>query len=150
PIDPEKSAAALTHLIKKIRSGKRKKEQVLSALIRIANEKMAEAIRKISVQQGHDPREFTLLSFAGAGGQHACSLAGILGMRKVLAPYDAGLLSAYGIGHASVERFEEKLVLKSWRVFAGECEREADSLFQKACASISSEGHKIETSHTRK
>jgi len=73
---------------------------------------MAEAIKKISVQEGHDPREFALLSFGGAGGQHACALADILDMKHVLIPYDAGLLSAYGIGHASPEKFEEKLLLQ--------------------------------------
>lgn len=86
-------------------------QSVLQSFIQIANEKMAEAIRKVSIQQGHDPADYALLSFGGAGGQHACALAQLLGMRKIIIPYDAGLLSAYGIGHANVTHFEEQLVL---------------------------------------
>lgn len=91
------------------------KEGVLEAFIDIANEKMAEAIRKVSLSKGHDPREYVLLSFGGAGGQHACALASILDMQHVIIPYDAGLLSAYGIGHARLESVKEKLVLKKLR-----------------------------------
>lgn len=89
-----------------------RQENLLQSLIDIANEKMAEAIRKISVQQGHDPKEYALLCFGGAGGQHACALASLLGMTEIIVPYEAGLLSAYGIGHAKIERVKEKLILK--------------------------------------
>ncbi len=71
------------------------------------------AIRKVSTQSGHDPKEYTLLSFGGAGGQHSCALASMLGMKNILIPYDAGLLSAYGIGCAKAEKFAERLLLTS-------------------------------------
>jgi 5-oxoprolinase (ATP-hydrolysing) len=87
-------------------------EQLLESFLQIANEKMAEAIRKISIQHGHNPADYTLLSFGGAGGQHATALAPLLGTKKILIPYDAGLLSAHGIGHADITHFEEQLVLK--------------------------------------
>ncbi|MCE7862050.1 MAG: 5-oxoprolinase [Bacteroidetes bacterium CHB5] len=87
-------------------------EQILESFLQIANEKMAEAIRKVSVQSGHNPVDYALLSFGGAGGQHAVALAQLLGLKKILIPYDAGLLSAYGIGHADVTHFEEQLLLK--------------------------------------
>jgi 5-oxoprolinase (ATP-hydrolysing) len=61
---------------------------------------MAEAIRRISIQRGHDLRDAVLCSFGGAGGQHACALAELLGMEQVLLHPLAGVLSAYGIGLA--------------------------------------------------
>jgi 5-oxoprolinase (ATP-hydrolysing) len=68
--------------------------------IRIAVENMANAIKKISVQRGHDVTEYTLTCFGGAAGQHACLVADALGMRRVLIHPLAGVLSAYGIGLA--------------------------------------------------
>lgn len=110
PLSIEKAEAALDKLIKQVKK-KYSRRQVLLALAQIANEKMAGAIRKVSTQSGHDPSEYTLLSFGGAGGQHACALANMLNMKSILIPYDAGLLSAYGIGHAKTEKFRERLVL---------------------------------------
>ncbi|MBN8651148.1 MAG: hydantoinase B/oxoprolinase family protein [Cytophagales bacterium] len=115
PLYRERAALALQKILDKIyqHTHKRAKpEQVLESFLQIANEKMAEAIRKVSVQHGHNPADYTLLSFGGAGGQHATALADLLGCKKILIPYDAGLLSAYGIGHADVTHFEEQLVLK--------------------------------------
>jgi len=66
----------------------------------VALERMAEAIRRISIQRGHDLRDAVLCSFGGAGGQHACALAELLGMEQVLLHPLAGVLSAYGIGLA--------------------------------------------------
>jgi 5-oxoprolinase (ATP-hydrolysing) len=118
PIKLSAADDALDELLKRVRK-KRKtapgKEELLESFIDIANEKMAEAIRKVSLSKGHDPREYALLSFGGAGGQHACALASILNMQHVIIPYDAGLLSAYGIGHARLESVKEKLVLKKLR-----------------------------------
>src|SRR6185436_8009333 len=68
--------------------------------IRIAVENMANAIKKISVQRGHDITEYTLTCFGGAAGQHACLVANALGMRSVFIHPMAGVLSAYGIGLA--------------------------------------------------
>jgi 5-oxoprolinase (ATP-hydrolysing) len=68
--------------------------------IRIAVENMANAIKKISVQRGHDITEYTLCCFGGAAGQHACLVADALGMRRVFVHPLAGVLSAYGIGQA--------------------------------------------------
>jgi 5-oxoprolinase (ATP-hydrolysing) len=110
PLYLDRSKEALEKLLLKIQQATRKKpkaESVLESLTLIANEKMAEAIKKVSVQQGHDPANYSLLCFGGAGGQHACALAEILNMKQILIPYDAGLLSAFGIGKARIERFEE-------------------------------------------
>ncbi len=68
--------------------------------IRIAVENMANAIKKISVQRGHDVTEYTLTCFGGAAGQHACLVADALGMQRAFIHPLAGVLSAYGIGLA--------------------------------------------------
>ncbi len=75
-------------------------EAVAAGCIRIAVENMANAIKKISVQRGHDVTGYTLVCFGGAAGQHACQVADALGMRQVLVHPLAGVLSAYGIGLA--------------------------------------------------
>lgn len=72
-------------------------EEVAEGIVRVANEHMARALRVISVQRGVDPRDFTLVSFGGAGGLHVCALADALGMRSVLVPVQAGVLSALGM-----------------------------------------------------
>jgi 5-oxoprolinase (ATP-hydrolysing) len=75
-------------------------EQVASGSLAIAIETMAGAIRRISIERGHDLRGALLLGYGGAGGQHACRLAEVLGIPKVLLHPLAGVLSAYGIGMA--------------------------------------------------
>lgn len=71
-------------------------------VIQIANAHMARAVRVISVERGHDPRDFTLISFGGAGGLHASELAHALGIRDVLIPATASTLSAFGMLTAEV------------------------------------------------
>ena len=77
-------------------------EEVAEGFLRIAVENMANAIKKISVQRGHDVTRYLLNAFGGAGGQHACLVADALGMTQVLIHPLSGLLSAYGIGLARV------------------------------------------------
>lgn len=76
--------------------------QAALGIIEIANAHMERALRVISVERGHDPRIFTLLSFGGAGGLHACSLARRLGVPRVLVPPQASTLSALGMLAANV------------------------------------------------
>ncbi len=78
---------------------------------RIANASMVRALRKISVAKGYDPAEYALVSFGGAGSQHACAMARELGIRDVLVHPYAGILSAYGIGLADIRRFAERSIL---------------------------------------
>jgi 5-oxoprolinase (ATP-hydrolysing) len=86
-------------------------DRLLSGLLAIANENMAEAIRRVSVRQGYHPADYTLVAFGGAGGQHACDVAELLDIRRVLLPAEAGLLSARGVGTARLERFTERQIL---------------------------------------
>ena len=76
----------------------------------IAIERMAEAIRRISIQRGHDIRAAVLVSYGGAGGQHACALAERLGVRRVLLHPLAGVLSAYGLGLSRQEALRNEVV----------------------------------------
>lgn len=71
-------------------------------IVQVADSNMERALRVISVERGHDPRDFTLLSFGGAGGLHCASLARSLGMGEVLVPKNAGVLSALGMVMADV------------------------------------------------
>jgi N-methylhydantoinase A len=77
-------------------------EKFAEGILAVADAVMEKAIRVISVERGHDPREYTLVAFGGAGGLHACSLASALGMRGVLLPIFPGALSALGILRADV------------------------------------------------
>ncbi len=78
--------------------------EVAEGVTRIANASMERAIRRISVERGHDPREYCLLVFGGAGGQHACELAMALGIWHIVVPCHPGLLSAWGAAAADERR----------------------------------------------
>lgn len=66
-------------------------------ILRVANASMERAIRVVSVERGYDPREFALVAFGGCGGLHACEMAEDLGIRTVVVPRFAGVLSAVGM-----------------------------------------------------
>jgi 5-oxoprolinase (ATP-hydrolysing) len=83
-------------------------EAVASGFLAIAIDKMAAAIKKISTQRGYDVSDYTLCSFGGAGGQHACLIAEALGMTKIFLHPLAGVLSAYGIGLADLRTIKEQ------------------------------------------
>lgn len=79
-------------------------EAAALGVIRVANAHMERALRVISVQRGHDPADFTLVAFGGAGGLHASALARALGIGRVLVPPTASVLSAHGMLAADVVR----------------------------------------------
>ncbi|WP_307853097.1 hydantoinase B/oxoprolinase family protein [Kitasatospora sp. RG8] len=85
-------------------------EQVAEGFLRIAVDNIANAVKRISVQRGHDVTRYALTTFGGAGGQHACAVADALGIRTVLVPPAAGLLSALGIGLADTTVMREQSV----------------------------------------
>jgi N-methylhydantoinase A/oxoprolinase/acetone carboxylase beta subunit len=88
-------------------------QALAEAIIAVANSNMERAIRAISVERGHDPRDFTLLSFGGAGAQHACELAQRLEIKTVLVPRHAGVLSAVGMLCADCVRHYSHSVLQA-------------------------------------
>jgi N-methylhydantoinase A len=73
-------------------------------IVRVANAEMTRALRVISVERGLDPRDFALVAFGGAGAMHACALADELGMRTLVVPKAAGVLSALGLAISDVRR----------------------------------------------
>lgn len=79
-------------------------QQVAGGVVRVANANMEQALRVVSLERGHDPRDFTLVAFGGAGPLHACELADGLGIRSVLVPRMPGALSAWGMLTVDVTR----------------------------------------------
>jgi 5-oxoprolinase (ATP-hydrolysing) len=108
PVMESDSRARLDELVEE--SG-RSTDDLLHGFLAVADDAMANAIRKVSVAEGYDPSDHALVSFGGAGGQHACGVAERLGMKKILSPGDSGLLSAYGLSQARLERISEQSVL---------------------------------------
>ncbi|MCB1330003.1 MAG: hydantoinase B/oxoprolinase family protein, partial [Maritimibacter sp.] len=111
PLDTEAVRAGFARLAAEIAaetgSAQIQPEEVARGFLRIAVDNMAAAIKKISVERGHDVTGYTLQCFGGAGGQHACLVADALGMKKVfLHPY-AGVLSAFGMGLADIRALRE-------------------------------------------
>ncbi len=82
------------------------------SIVEIVNAGMERAIRVVSVRRGHDPRRCTLVSFGGAGGLHACALAGALGITRVLVPRNPGVLSAWGAAVSDVVREYGRTVMR--------------------------------------
>jgi N-methylhydantoinase A len=83
-----------------------------AAVVDVVNAEMLRALRVVSVERGHDPRDFALVAFGGAGPLHACALAEELGIRTVLVPEAAGVLSALGLVASDErrDRVESRLV----------------------------------------
>lgn len=88
-------------------------EVAAEGILEVANTAMERALRVISVERGHDPAEFTLVAFGGAGGLHAAQLADRLGTRRAMVPSRPGLLSAYGMLTADITREVSRTVLIS-------------------------------------
>lgn len=109
-LDKDLSLKAISKVAEKI--GLSPYETALG-IIKIVNTHMARAISKVSVERGFDPREFVLLSFGGAGGLHACSLARDLGIPKIIVPKFAGALSAFGLYFADyIKDFSKTVLIK--------------------------------------
>jgi len=107
PLDENGVRVAFEKLARDIGDG-RTAEDVADGFIRIAVENMANAIRRISVAKGYDPRDYALNCFGGAGGQHACLVAEALGMTKVFVHPYAGVLSAYGMKLATFRTLKQR------------------------------------------
>lgn len=143
PADMQASAQAAMEVLKRVDPDRRRQlnlENMLQGFLEIANERMADAIRGISVREGYDPAEYALTAFGGAGGQHACRIAEMLGVDRVLFPAEAGLLSAYGLSHARMEHIVEQQVLKVWDDFQTSFEDAVSALEEQAGQALLKEG----------
>ncbi len=93
-ISVERAAQAIDRVAARLRVDR---TAAAEGVLRVADANMERAIRAVSTERGHDPREFTLTAFGGCGGLHACEIARELGVRVVLVPRHAGALSALGM-----------------------------------------------------
>ena len=91
---PDRLSESLRKLSKQLDTSP---EELAEAILEVANSNMERALRKVSVQRGHDPQQFALITFGGAGGLHAVFLARMLGIPKVLVPRNPGIFSALGM-----------------------------------------------------
>ncbi|MFC6065228.1 hydantoinase B/oxoprolinase family protein [Streptomyces ochraceiscleroticus] len=113
PLDPEEVRERFEVLAREAERAvgdRRGPEEVAAGFLDIAVLNMANAVKKISVQRGHDVTRYALTSFGGAGGQHACAVADALGIGTVIVPPLAGVLSAYGIGVADATAMREQSI----------------------------------------
>jgi 5-oxoprolinase (ATP-hydrolysing) len=109
PLDVDVVRQGFADFAREIGDG-RSPDQVAQGFLQVAVANMANAIKRISVQKGHDVSEYVLTTFGGAGAQHACAVADSLGIRTVLVPPMAGVLSALGIGLADTTAMREQSV----------------------------------------
>ncbi len=142
PIDIEAARKQFERLCASTGTGKdgHQREALLEGLQDIADERMADAIRGISIRKGYDAREYALVAFGGAGGQHACGVADRLGIDRIVLPVDASLLSALGLGHAVLERFSERQILQAVDEGGGELSGWINELSATARADLEREG----------
>ncbi len=112
-------------------------------ILRVVEAKMERAIRRISLERGHDPTDFCLVSFGGAGALHAARLAESLGIAEVVVPPDPGAFSAIGMARADVVQDLSVAVL---RPFDGRCAKPlqaiADRLSKRLARSMARDGSK--------
>ena len=103
-LDGTRVAQAFAALARRVRDDGtlRAPEDLAAGFVEIADQAMAEAIRQVTIACGRDVREYALVVFGGAGGQHACSVARRLGIRRILFHRFSGVLSAWGMGLADV------------------------------------------------
>jgi 5-oxoprolinase (ATP-hydrolysing) len=124
-------------------------EALAESFLHIAVANMAQAIRQISVQKGLDPKNFVLVCFGGAGGQHAAQVADELGMDKVFIHPLAGVLSAYGIGLSDFSLLRELAVEMPFTVEAmAALEDTASRLAREAEAALAAQNPGAAISHT--
>ncbi len=117
-------------------------EVVAEGFLRIAVENMANAIKKISVQRGYDVTDYTLQCFGGAGGQHACRVADVLGMERIFLHPLAGVLSAYGMGLADIRALREVQIEHPFSdpALADVLATAANPLLSEACDQVRRQG----------
>ena len=113
-LDEERARAALAQLADDLSRVTGKRTSIAAAaegVLSVANTNMERALRHISVERGHDPRQFALLPFGGAGGLHAVELARALRIPTVIMPTAPGALSAVGVLVADVVKDQSRTVM---------------------------------------
>jgi N-methylhydantoinase A/oxoprolinase/acetone carboxylase beta subunit len=125
-LDVRAAAAALDALASKLGA---QRDDIATAIIRIADAEMARALRRVSVERGVDPRRCALVAFGGGGPLHACALADAIGSDTVIVPPHAGVLSAVGLALAATRRERQGSVLRTTtQIDATDVRRECEAL----------------------
>ncbi|GBC77600.1 Acetophenone carboxylase gamma subunit [bacterium HR08] len=115
--------------------------EIALGILDVANANMARAIKVISIERGHDPRDFTLIAFGGAGGLHACDLAEMLSIPRVLVPKHPGLLSALGVLLSDVVKdYSQTVMLAQEEIASERLEGVFSRLEARARADLRAEG----------
>ena len=151
-LDEERAHEAMSNLARDLSKVSGKRCSVTTAaegVVSVANTNMERALRHISVERGHDPRQFALLPFGGAGGLHAVDLARALRIPMIIAPTAPGALSAVGVLVADVIKDQSRTVMlthgskdttKLAKVFS-EMEKEAATVLRAEGFSASRQRH---------
>jgi 5-oxoprolinase (ATP-hydrolysing) len=142
PLDRAAVEARLDQLIDAIdlATGQRyTREKLAAGFTAIANANMVAPIKKISIARGYDARDYTLVSFGGAGAQHACAIARELGMRRILLNRLAGVLSAFGIGMADVSKFGERAIGERYEASNGALQTGQHARLNALCDEMAAE-----------
>ena len=114
-------------------------EEAALGVLEVANVNIDRALRRVSVARGYDPRDFTLVAFGGAGPLHACEVAERLEMPRVLIPRYPGVLCAFGLLVADVQREASRTILKPANA-ALNLQPQLDDMLRQAQAELRAEG----------
>jgi N-methylhydantoinase A len=117
------------------------RQEAARGIVRIANNNMVNAIKLISVNRGHDPRDFTLIAFGGGGGMHACALARELSVKKVVIPKQSSVFSAWGMLLSDLRRdyLLTRIVDLSAEGAAGQIDEALSQLEERALGEFAAE-----------
>jgi len=148
PLDIVAARARLSELARTM--GAPSAEVAAEGFVKVAVEQTAQAVRRISTERGFDPRDHDLVAFGGAAGQVACAVAEALGVRQVLSPLYASLLSAWGIGHAEITSLRQQgldapLDAQGW----ARAKDGAERLAKEAAADLAAQGENLHSSAAR-
>jgi N-methylhydantoinase A len=142
-LDPAASARVLANLADRLGVSS---DHAVDAVIRVVEANMIQAIRLVSTQRGHDPRDYVLVAFGGAGPLHAASIASELEIRRILVPAFAGVLSAFGLLVADIARdYVQTAVAPLDELAAADIGRRFAALAARAIEELSDHGTPSET-----
>jgi len=146
PLDIEASSKAMAVLAEQLglqpQAECSEVEAAALGIVQVVNAQMERAIRVISVERGHDPRDYALVSFGGAGGGHACDLARGMGIRRVLIPSSASTLSAYGMLTAHVRVDAVQTIMRSDEPSYEELQGNFAPMIEKSMSDLKAQGVK--------
>ena len=136
-LDIERAAAAMDRVAAPMGVSR---QEASMGVVRVANAVVERALRTVSLERGHDPRDFTLVAFGGAGPQHACELAAVLGIPRVLVPLYPGVLSALGVAVADVVKDYSRTVMVRDEAGVGQMEAAFRAMESQGRAEMAEEG----------